>query len=466
MTSTKLKILPIAAILIGTSCSSSPKESNEGFSGKAGEVKLITLDPGHFHAALVQKNSYSQVDNKVYVYAPEGKELEDHLSKIESYNNRAENPTHWEEIVYKGNDFIDKMISEKKGNVMVTAGNNRKKTEYIKKTLEAGINVLADKPMAINSTNFNMLLECFEIAKQKNVMLYDIMTERHEITTILQKELSELPEVYGEQLKGSADDPAIIKESVHMFLKEVSGSPLIRPAWFFDVEQQGEGIADVMTHLVDLVQWEAFPEQILDYKKDINIIEAKRWTTPISREDFKKVTALDNYPDFLQKDVENDTLKVYANGSIVYKLKDITAKVSVLWHYKSAEGGGDSHFSVMKGSKANLVIRQGKEQNFIPQLYIEAVEGLDMKEYEKALSNSMKTISSSFPGVNLTKQNDGIWLVNIPDKYRVGHEAHFGQVTENFLEYLKDGKLPDWEVPNMIAKYYTTTKALDLAKEE
>ena len=24
-----------------------------------------------------------------------------------------------------------------------------------------------------------------------------------------------------------------------------------------------------------------------------------------------------------------------------------------------------------------------------------------------------------------------------------------------------DGKLPDWEVPNMIAKYYTTTKALD-----
>ncbi|MDP4206090.1 MAG: putative oxidoreductase C-terminal domain-containing protein, partial [Bacteroidota bacterium] len=44
-----------------------------------------------------------------------------------------------------------------------------------------------------------------------------------------------------------------------------------------------------------------------------------------------------------------------------------------------------------------------------------------------------------------------------------GHEAHFAQVTEKFLGYLKDGKLPRWEVPNMIAKYYTTTSALKMA---
>lgn len=53
----------------------------------------------------------------------------------------------------------------------------------------------------------------------------------------------------------------------------------------------------------------------------------------------------------------------------------------------------------------------------------------------------------------------------IPVKYRVGHEEHFGQVTAKFLEYLKAGRLPEWEVPNMITKYYTTTSALKLAKE-
>jgi hypothetical protein len=30
---------------------------------------------------------------------------------------------------------------------------------------------------------------------------------------------------------------------------------------------------------------------------------------------------------------------------------------------------------------------------------------------------------------------------------------------------MKDGKLPDWEVPGMITKYYTTTSALKKARE-
>ena len=68
-------------------------------------------------------------------------------------------------------------------------------------------------------------------------MLYDIMTERYEITTILQRLFSTMPTVYGEQLKGSIEEPAIVKESVHHFFKLVSGSPLKRPAWFFDQRQ-------------------------------------------------------------------------------------------------------------------------------------------------------------------------------------------------------------------------------------
>ena len=33
-----------------------------------------------------------------------------------------------------------------------------------------------------------------------------------------------------------------------------------------------------------------------------------------------------------------------------------------------------------------------------------------------------------------------------------------------FLRFYREGKLPAWEVPNMIAKYYTTIKALELAQ--
>ena len=62
--------------------------------------------------------------------------------------------------------------------------------------------------------------------------------------------------------------------------------------------------------------------------------------------------------------------------------------------------------------------------------------------------------------------SEGGWHVVIPPSYRVGHEAHFGQVTENYLRYLSEGKLPEWEVPNMIAKYYTTTLAWKMAQSE
>jgi hypothetical protein len=44
-----------------------------------------------------------------------------------------------------------------------------------------------------------------------------------------------------------------------------------------------------------------------------------------------------------------------------------------------------------------------------------------------------------------------------------GHETHFARVTEKFLDYLKNKNIPTWEVPNMLAKYYTTTKGLEIA---
>ncbi|HEY1869512.1 MAG TPA: oxidoreductase, partial [Chitinophagaceae bacterium] len=45
-------------------------------------VELITLDPGHFHAALVQKSMYDDVDSVVHVYAPAGNDLQLHLNRI------------------------------------------------------------------------------------------------------------------------------------------------------------------------------------------------------------------------------------------------------------------------------------------------------------------------------------------------------------------------------------------------
>ena len=58
-------------------------------------VRLITLDPGHFHAGLIQKEMYPDVDPTVHVYAPLGPDLVGHLNRVASFNRRAENPTTW-----------------------------------------------------------------------------------------------------------------------------------------------------------------------------------------------------------------------------------------------------------------------------------------------------------------------------------------------------------------------------------
>src|SRR6266700_3866226 len=169
---------------------------------------LVTVDPGHFHAALVQKSMYDAVDPLVHVYAPAGQDVQLHLARIKDYNERPSNPTHWKEEVYTGPDFFTKMLSEKAGNVVVLAGNNHEKANYIARSLDAGLHVLADKPMAIDSAGFEMLKDAFETAKNKHLLLYDIMTERFEVTTILQRALSRMPGVFGVLQAGTTDNPA------------------------------------------------------------------------------------------------------------------------------------------------------------------------------------------------------------------------------------------------------------------
>jgi predicted dehydrogenase len=426
-------------------------------------VKLLILNPGHFHAALLQKTMVPNVDATVHVYAPPGPDAVDYLKKIEAYNARAENPTHWVTQLYTGADYLERCVAERAGNVAVMSGNNRLKTHYITELLKAGINVLADKPMAIDSANFAELEKAFVLAQQKGLLLYDIMTERFEITTVLQKEFSAITAVFGDLQQGDAAHPAVVKESVHHFFKYISGTPIKRPAWFFDTAQYGEGLVDITTHLVDLVQWECFPGQKLDYRSDVQVQGARRWPTVMTPAQFEKVTQLKSVPDYLQKDVRDGNLEVYANGEINYRLKGIHAKVVVLWNFEAPEGSGDTHYSVMRGSKAELVIRQGKEQNYQPVLTIEPLPGVESPAYDAELDKALATLQKSYPGIDLKPVDKG-WEVTIPARYHVGHEAHFGQVAEQFLSYLAKGALPEWEQPDMIAKYFTTTSALRLAR--
>lgn len=429
------------------------------------DVRLMTLDPGHFHAALVQKEMYEGVARRVDVYAPLGPDLLAHLSRIAGFNLRQERPTGWQLEVHAGDDSLERMLRERPGNVTVLSGRNRGKINRIEAAASAGLNVLADKPWLLNTDELPVLEAVLNTAETKGLVAYDIMTERYEITSILQREFVNAPDVFGTPVAGSEREPGVFMESVHYLLKLVAGLPNRRPPWFFDVDQQGEGLTDVGTHLVDLVPWVLFPDQAVDYRKEIDVRGARRWPTVLSKADFQKVTGEAGFPDYLAPAVKEGKLDYYCNTLVSYSLRGVHVKLNILWDFEAAPGVGDTHLAVFRGTKARVEVRQGKEQNYRPELYV-VPEPAAKDAVARTVKQKAHDLQPKYPGVAVEPAGAEL-RVTIPDSYRVGHEAHFAQVTNQFLKYLQHPRtVPAWEKPNMLAKYYVTTRGVELSRQE
>jgi predicted dehydrogenase len=430
-----------------------------------GKVRLMTVDPGHFHAALVQKEMYPGVARRVDVYAPLGWDLFEHLNRVASFNRRAERPTNWDLEIHSSADYFERMLSERPGNVVIFSGRNRGKIDRVAASVKSGLNVLADKPWILASADIPKVEAILADADAKGLVAYDIMTERFEVTTILQRELVMDRAAFGEIVPGTTAEPAVYMESVHHLMKTVAGAPNIRPAWFFDTAEQGEGASDIGTHLVDLVQWTLFPNQAVDYRSDVRVLAAQRWPTWISEADFKRVTNTPRFPESLAGSVKDGRLEYYCNTLVSYALKGIQVKLNVIWDWEAPAGAGDTHFALYRGTRSRVEVRQTQADAFVPELYVIPARADLKSEVLAAVQARIAALQKTYPGIGVEDRGAEL-RITIPQKFRVGHEAHFAQVTEHFLGYLRDRRtLPAWERPNMIAKYFVTTSGAELSRK-
>jgi predicted dehydrogenase len=234
-------------------------------------------------------------------------------------------------------------------------------------------------------------------------------------------------------------------------MKVVAGVPLRRPAWFFDVNEYGDGLADVGTHVVDLVQWTAFPRDLVDYKKDIRILNARRWPTVISKAEFERVTGEAQFPASLAAHVKDGKLDYDCNNAIHYTVRGAHIALDVRWNWESANG--DIYEVSFRGTKSRIELRQGAAQRFVPELYVVSRDASVIG----ALDRWSAAMQKAYPGLAIEK-HDGEARILIPQNFRVGHEDHFGQVTSLFFDHLKNPtSMPAWELSNMMVKYFITT---------
>ena len=418
---------------------------------------IIILNPGHFHAALVLRESHPDLAKNVFVYSEEGPDLKRFLDMVASFNQRDHNPTAWRLHVYTGADFRQKLIDEKKGNIVVIAGKNDTKMADTERMSRAGFYVLTDKPWLINKESLALL---HATVQPERPLSLDIMTERFEITTILQKELMAAKDVFGRIRIDSDGSPSVFKESIHHLYKIVNDQPLVRPPWYFDINVQGEGITDVTTHLVDMTHWMLFPGTAIDFTQDISLLQARRWPTRIPLDIYSKITHENDFPDAVQKDVVQNSLSYFSNGDIFYRVKKVPVHIRVIWNLEIPEGGGDTHQSMIKGTRSDLHIRQLPDRGFKVELLVAPRE--DPAELETALQACINKLAVKYPGLSITREEENL-LINIPDNLRTTHEEHFCQVRDMFLDYLARGRYPSETEPGIVSKYTLLVEAQKLA---
>jgi predicted dehydrogenase len=408
---------------------------------------LLFLEPGHFHAALTIRQRHPRLRDEIVVYAPEGPELAEFLALVDAFNRRSERPTRWQPVVRTGDDSLERLLAERRGDAVVLAGKNAGKIALTRRLHDAGLPVLADKPWIIGPEGLPALRHVLS----GGAVAMEIMTGRHEITSILAERLVREPDVFGD-FRAAAGDAAISMTSVHHLEKLVNGTPLRRPPWYFDVRVQGDGIADIPTHLVDQAQ------RLLrgpGRPSEAELIDARRSATLVPRDLFRRVTGLADFPSELQDRVEAGGLAYFANAQLSFRLRDVTVAITTRWDLTEPPGSGDRHGARLRGTRAEIRVEQGPHTGFQRRLFVEP------NPTEPGVGSALERAVAGWPselGVGVTAAPRG-FEIEIPGRLRTGHESHFSLVLDDFIRSIEGGAWPDDRAADTLTKYALLARA-------
>jgi predicted dehydrogenase len=425
---------------------------------------LSFLDPGHFHAALTLGERHPRVRDELVVHAPKGPELDDFLGLVDGFNRRRERPTGWRVTVRAGEGSLERLVAERPGDVVVLAGRNDRKPAMIRRLHDAGFHVLADKPWMAGPDGLDDLRHVLAAppAGAGRPLAVEMMTGRHEITAILAARVLREPDVFG----GFADDgdgePGIGIASVHHLEKTVDGRPLRRPPWFFDVRVQGDGIADIPTHMVDQAQRLVRAAAAADDAPRLELLGARTWSTPVPRALFARVTGRPGFPPELAPVVTGSELAYRGNAALAFRAGPVRVALDTRWELSVPPGGGDTHRSVIRGTRSLVCVEQGPATGFRRRLSVEP--RAEPARVRAALERALAAWQGSYPGLALVPAAPG-WEIRVPPALDTGHERHFPLVLAEFLTLVESGRMLPRLAADTLAKYTLLAQAAAGARQ-
>jgi predicted dehydrogenase len=365
---------------------------------------LAILDPGHFHAALPLRRPNPGLDPVVPVYAPDGPDLRRFLALVARFNDQGAG---WRIYWRPCDDPLAALLADGRAEVAVLAGRNRGKLRRIRALVEAGVHVLADKPWVVEPAD----LADLEAIAGSAAHWSDLMTERHEPWARLFDRLAACRELCGDP---AGDELALVLESVHHLAKSVDGVPLVRPAWYFDTGEQGEGLVDVTTHLVDRAL-------LLAGGCDPVLHAARRWATAVGEEDFRAITGA-GFPPALAGRLRDGVLPLMANGELEFSCRGLRARVRAQWRLRSPDG--DAHRASFQGAHCRIDLA-GDGRGC--RLEVRGTPG------DSDLADLARQVAAA-NGATVGEEDGALRLAPLD---RSGHEEHFARVLDGFLAGLE-----------------------------
>lgn len=134
---------------------------------------------------------------------------------------------------------LDKLLLDSGANTLITAAVNSKKADIIVKAIDAGLNIISDKPLVTKMEDLQKIIEALN--RNKDVKLYLMLSERYNPVLVTAKALIESGEI--------GNPVSIINMRPHKL------HPNDRPAWMFDSMLYGGIINDIGVHDIDIATW-------------------------------------------------------------------------------------------------------------------------------------------------------------------------------------------------------------------